>query len=297
MDALTLDQFAVFLTVVREGSFAAAARRMNRAQSTITYTIQKLEEQSGLVLFDRSAYRPVLTEAGTALLPRAKQILDDVDAYRRHVREITNGLEAVVTVVIDLHAPSDFLPRTLDGFRRAFPSVEIRIHNEPIAAAISALCERVADIGLLVEAMPLPAELERRSYGHVDVVPVAAPTHPLGQIKEQCSPEILRSYTQLVFSSGVDATNDRDDVHCVNCWRLNNLEMKRELILAGVGWGRLPRPTIAQDLAAWRLVELSPERLEGADVVSEFPLVLAYLKSRPLGPAARWLRQQFVTEA
>lgn len=297
MDALTLDQFSVFLTVVREGSFVAAARRMNRAQSTITYTIRKLEEQSGLVLFDRSAYRPVLTEAGNALLPRAKQILDDVDAYRRQVREITNGLEAALTMVIDLNAPSDFLPGTLDAFSRTYPSTEIRIRMEPVAAAITALRDGVADVGFLVEETRLPEDLERRVYGRVDLVSVAAPTHPLGQIKGQCSPEMLRGYTQLVFSAGFDKTGGHDDgAHCVGCWRLNNLEIKRELILAGVGWGRLPRPRVADDLKAGRLVELRRERLKRTDRGSGLPLVLAYLKGRPLGPAARWLTQQFVTQ-
>src|SRR5579863_2120874 len=97
MDALSLDQFAVFAAVVEEGSFAAAARRMNRAQSAITYAIQKLEEQSGLPLFDRSSYRPALTKAGEALLPRAQRILSDLDEYRLHARQMTKGLEDEVS--------------------------------------------------------------------------------------------------------------------------------------------------------------------------------------------------------
>ncbi len=70
LDGLTLDQFAVFVTVVEEGSFSAAARKLGRAQSAITYTVQALEAQTGTDLFDRSAYRPKLTPAGRALLPR-----------------------------------------------------------------------------------------------------------------------------------------------------------------------------------------------------------------------------------
>src|SRR6202166_2724863 len=93
MEALSLDQFAVFAAVVEEGSFAAAARRMNRAQSAITYAIQKLEDQSGVELFDRSAYRPVLTQAGTALLARAQRILAEIEQYRLHARQMTMGLE------------------------------------------------------------------------------------------------------------------------------------------------------------------------------------------------------------
>jgi DNA-binding transcriptional LysR family regulator len=71
LNGLTLDQCLVFTTVAAEGSFSATARRMNRAQSAVTYASQKLEAQLGLLLFDRSGYRPVLTEAGAALLPRA----------------------------------------------------------------------------------------------------------------------------------------------------------------------------------------------------------------------------------
>jgi hypothetical protein len=61
MDALSLDQFAVFAAIAEEGSFAAAARRLNRAQSAITYAIQKLEDQTGVPLFDRSACHRIAT--------------------------------------------------------------------------------------------------------------------------------------------------------------------------------------------------------------------------------------------
>ena len=47
-----------------EGSFSKAAKKLNRAQSAGTYGIQKLEAQIGIPLFDRTAYRPALTEAG-----------------------------------------------------------------------------------------------------------------------------------------------------------------------------------------------------------------------------------------
>ena len=58
MDSLTLDQIQIFLTVFDEGSFSKAAKKLNRAQSAITYGIQKLEAQIGMSLFDRTAYRP-----------------------------------------------------------------------------------------------------------------------------------------------------------------------------------------------------------------------------------------------
>ena len=71
----TLDQLTIFLTIVEAGGFAAAARRLNRANSVISYAIANLEAQLGLALFDREAAKsPVLTEAGRVMLAQARVI-------------------------------------------------------------------------------------------------------------------------------------------------------------------------------------------------------------------------------
>src|ERR1700687_5373409 len=84
MDALTLDQIRVFLSVVDEGSFPKAAKSLQRAQSAVTYAIRKLEAEIGVPLFDRSAYRSVLTPAGRVLLTRAPHILCNPTKDARH---------------------------------------------------------------------------------------------------------------------------------------------------------------------------------------------------------------------
>src|SRR3954470_18019573 len=147
MDSLTLDQFAVFATVVAEGSFAAAARRMNRAQSAVTYAIQKLEEQSGVVLFDRSSYRAELTEAGRALLPRARRILDDVAHLRLQAAGVSQGLEAELSLVVDAFVP-DTLAGALKEFREAFPLVTLRITVEFFQATRTALLDGTVDLAM-----------------------------------------------------------------------------------------------------------------------------------------------------
>lgn len=77
----TLDQLQIFLAIVETGSFAAAARRLGRATSVISYAIANLEAQLGLELFDRGAARtPQLTEAGRAVLADARSIAS-LDAW------------------------------------------------------------------------------------------------------------------------------------------------------------------------------------------------------------------------
>uniref|UniRef100_UPI00195497BF LysR family transcriptional regulator n=1 Tax=Stenotrophomonas maltophilia TaxID=40324 RepID=UPI00195497BF len=71
----TLDQLHVFLTVVDVGSFAGAARKLNRATSVISYAIANLEAQLGVSLFDRETTRkPQLTLAGRAVLAEARSV-------------------------------------------------------------------------------------------------------------------------------------------------------------------------------------------------------------------------------
>src|SRR5712675_543135 len=100
MGTPTLDQLQVFLTVVETGSFAAAGRRLKRATSAVSYAIANLEMQLGIALFDRERTRkPALTEAGRALLSKARAVSGEIDDLRATVKGLLGGLEAEVALV------------------------------------------------------------------------------------------------------------------------------------------------------------------------------------------------------
>jgi len=122
MTSVTFDQLRVFVTIVNEGSFAAAARHLHRTQSAITYAIHKLEEQSGLELFDRNSYRPSLTKAGRSLLPFARKVLSDVAEYQLRAEGISRGLEASLAVSISQFAPQQPVLDALFRFQQTFPN-------------------------------------------------------------------------------------------------------------------------------------------------------------------------------
>ncbi|MFQ1701161.1 LysR family transcriptional regulator [Loktanella agnita] len=131
MDAITLDQCTVFLSIVEEGSFAAAARKLGRAQSAITYAIQKLEDQTGVLLFDRQAYRPTLTEQGRALLPRVRRVLDDVGEFRVQAQSMAQGVEAELALVVETFLPLSLIATALQKFQERYPMVQLRINAVP----------------------------------------------------------------------------------------------------------------------------------------------------------------------
>src|SRR6202007_2667559 len=103
----TIDQLKVLLTVVETGSFTAAAKRLRRAVSAISYAIATLEFQLGIALFDREGSRtPKLTGAGAAVLAKARVIAVGMDDLRASVRSLLGGVEAEITVVVDVMLPS-----------------------------------------------------------------------------------------------------------------------------------------------------------------------------------------------
>ncbi len=102
----SLDQLKVFLMVVETGSFAAAGRKLGRATSAISYAIANLELQLGLPLFDRESTRkPILTEAGTAVLAEACMVTSGIDHLRAKVKGLLSGLEAEVALAVDIMLP------------------------------------------------------------------------------------------------------------------------------------------------------------------------------------------------
>lgn len=289
MDAVTLDQFLVFATVADEGSFSAAARKLGRAQSSVTYAVQKLEDQTEGLLFDRSNYRPTLTESGRALLPQARRVLAGFDDFRRTARSFTGGLEAEVHIAVDAFVPMEGIYAVLCEFSRTFADTAVRLHSaiaglDLYLARYPGASAFVPDLG-----MPNPAT-ERNSVGMVELVAVAAPDHPLSQIDGPLGSNDLAKYFQIVLSGQHFLPTDRNPgVHATRRWYADNLVIKRDLIRNGLGWGSLPRHLAADDLVSGSLVELTPGRWDGADQMPRIPYVLTRSQASAAGPASTWL--------
>ena len=287
----TLDQLRIFLAVVDQGSFAGAGRRLNRAVSVISYGIANLEAQLGLALFDREGTRkPELTVAGRALLAEARAIAAGVDGLRARVKGLLDGLEAEVGLAVDVMLPADRLGRLLRGFAERYPTVQLKLHVEALGAITAMVLDGTASVGLS-GPLALEAEgIEAMAAGSTEMVPVAAPGHPLAQMAV-IAPGAPRDHVQLVLSDRSRLTEGRDfGVVSRKTWRLADLSAKHALLREGVGWGSMPLTLIREDLAKGTLVRLNlPDR--GSEI---YRLSAIWRRDAPPGPAATWLRDQLV---
>jgi len=266
---------------------------MHRAQSAITYAVQKLEEQVGVTLFDRGGYRPALSEAGRALLPRAVRILEELATFGAQASSIAGGLEAEVSLVAESLFPTPKLVRILSDFQRKFPAVQIRVYVESLGATLEAVLEGRADLGIALEFAADHPDIDTIPMGEIELVPVAAPSHPLAKMRGKIQPQALREHVQLVLTDRSTLTRGREfSVFSPRTWRLADLGARHEMLLAGLGWGSMPIHMVADDIAAGRLRRLDIRRPDGRTKLARPGVVLARRKDRVLGPAGRWLSER-----
>ncbi len=289
----TLDQLRVFLTVVEVGSFAAAARKLHRATSVISYSIANLEMQLGVTLFDRETTRkPQLTDAGRTVLAEARTIANGVHGLRAKVKGLLQGLEAEVHVVLDVMLPAERVVDALKSFREEFPTVALHLHMEALGAVTERVINRGAVVGVSGPMNDGINGIERIGIGSVELIPVAAPNHPLAS-GEANVPGAGREHTQLVLSDRSRLTKDREFAVLSNrTWRLADLGAKHMLLREGIGWGNMPKPMIQEDLDSGRLVQLDLSEYASG----QYTFDAIYRTDVPPGPAARWLIERFVQQ-
>ncbi|MYN08070.1 LysR family transcriptional regulator [Pseudoduganella aquatica] len=286
----SLDQLRVFIAVIDHGGFAHAARALHRTQSVISYTIANLEEQLNIALLDRSKRKPTLTEAGRALLADARAVSMKVDSMRSRAKALSAGLEAEVSLVVDVMFPTCLLVRILNDFQQTYPTVAMRLRTEALGAVTQLVLERVCHIGICGGVIAPPDAIERRAAGEVTMMPVCAPDHPLAKIEGKIPAAALRDHMQLVLTDRSQLTAGKDfGVVGLRNWRLGDLASKHALLRGGLGWGSMPHALIYDDLSNGRLVQL--DIADGK--AFQYPLFVIHRSDEEPGPAGRWLMQQF----
>ena len=292
IDALTLDQLRVFAAVADTGSFRPAAKQLSRVQSAVSHAIANMETQLGLRLFDRGGHRPVMTPEGQALLANARDILLRVDAMRARAQGLGEGVELELSLVVDTLYPLAQVGAALNRLRADYPSVATRVAVLPLGGPIAALLDGSHQLGIIAGEHFRHPRIAMQALSSVQMVAVVASSHPLAARVADgpplATPE-LADHLQVVQIDPSTLSAGRDfAVLSPQTCRVSGQDTKHALILAGVGWGRLPLWLVERDLAEGRLLRLPTGSLgRGSQVATE--IYLAHRIDQPLGPAARTL--------
>ena len=287
---LTLDALTVLEAIDRKGSFAAAADELHRVPSAITYAVQKLEEDLGVRLFDRSGHRASLTDAGRELLREGRHLLRAATELESRVKRVATGYEVELRIAVGDLIPLERLYPVLHEFYRQACGTRLRLLTEVYGGAWDALVTGRADlvIGAPGEG-PAGGGYSTRPLGTVQWQFMVAPTHPLAVAPEPIPPEEILKHRSVAAADSSRNLPPRTSGLLSGQDVLTVPDMRDKIAFqcAGLGVGYLPEHMTRAEVAAGRLV--------AKQVMESKPGAQALIAWRTAdsGMALRWFLERF----
>lgn len=175
---MELHQLRYFVAAAEAGSISRAAQRCRVAQPSLSQQIRKLEDALGSPLFDRMGRGVALTDAGRALLPRARRILQEVhDARDSLDTDIERGSGVFSIGAIPTVAPY-LLPEAFARFREEFPDAAVTVREDFTEHLLEAIADNELDVAIM--STPVEHELvEHEVIGSEPLLVVAPAGTPL----------------------------------------------------------------------------------------------------------------------
>ena len=284
---VTLEQWRVLQAVVDFGGFAQAAEALHRSQSSISYAVQRLQEQLGAKLLHIVGRKAELTEVGKVLLRQSRQLLDNASQLEGMARIINTGRESEIRLVVDAAYPTRDLIDVLKQFEPLSHGTRVQLKEVILSGAEETLQSGSAD--LVITAF-LPQGFLGDLLTEIDFLAVAHPSHALHHMQRELVARDLQGELQVIISdSGAIQQRDVGWQDAEHRWTVSKIETAVDTISHGLGFAWLPEHLIEKQLQA-RTLKALPLR-EG----QRYQVQLYLVKGRPNrpGPATEQLAELF----
>lgn len=281
---ITLDQWNVLVSVVESGGYAKAAERIHKSQSTLTYSIKKLESLLGVKAFELKGRKAVLTNTGELLYRRAKLLLEDSSRLEKAAGELARGWEAEIRIAADIIFPTWLLLKCFAEFCAERPETHLELYETVLGGTDEALAARRVDFAI---GSNIPQGFAGDVLMPVRALCVAAPTHPLHLLGRTLTLEDLRRHRHIVIrDSGVQRVRSAGWLNELRL-TVSNKATAIHAVSTGMGYAWYPEESVRAELERGALKAL-PLR-EGAEKAGT--LFLAFADREAAGPGALRLAQ------
>jgi DNA-binding transcriptional LysR family regulator len=289
--AITLDALRVLDAIDRKGSFGAAAEALFKVPSALSYTVQKLESDLSVVLFDRSKQKAQLTAAGRLLLEQGRQLLQAANAIEEAVQQLESGWETRLRIAIDTVLPVAPLLQQISAFNQLDKQVAITISEEVLGGTWDALIAERCDLALGASGDLPKGIFEYRPMGEVEFVFAVAREHPLGFHKGAIDAAAIAAFPTIVIADSSLSSPGRSSglLESRQIIRVPNVTAKIQAQVLGVGVGFLPKHLIHAEIARGDLVIL-----DCSVPRPNIPLYMAWRKNNS-GKALHWFLEHCTT--
>jgi DNA-binding transcriptional LysR family regulator len=271
-----------FVSVAELNSFSLAADALHITQPAISKRIRSLEEQLDSRLFDRHNRTLSLTDAGIALLPKARSILQLMDDTELSIRNMHTQVEGTLHLGTSHHIGLHRLPPYLKSFVSNFPEAELNLSFMGSELANKAILQRKVELALTTLETQTPEELEAHVLWHDDMIFVCGNHHVLASNQSPTLKD-LNEYLAILPENDtitfrlLAAEFEKHNMTLKSPMPTNYLETIKMMVSVGLGWSLLPKSMVDDSLHTLNIEDIHIDR----------PLGLVHLKDRTLSNAAK----------
>ncbi len=287
--AITIDALKVLDAIDRKGSFAGAANELFRVPSAISYTVQKLEEDLNVAIFDRTGHRAALTPAGRYLLQEGRTLLEAAENLAHTTRQVAQGWETRLRIGFNSLLPAECLFPAVREFYELGVPVEVQLVEEVFAGSWDALQSRRVDLIVGADQISKPAgSFTTTPLGEMRFVYAIAPSHPLAAATQPLTEEDIAPFPAAVAA---DTSRSLPPGHAGIFRRqrtltVANIDQKIAVQQAGMAVGWLPEARVRDQLANGTLLALDVQE-------PRQPIMLHLARhSEDQGKALMWFWEQ-----
>jgi DNA-binding transcriptional LysR family regulator len=261
---ITLDALNVLDAIERKKSFAAAAHELFRVPSAISYTVNKLEDDLGVALFDRSKRKAELTAVGKMIIEQGRLILKATDELTHMAKQSANGWESELRICIDSILLFQPIYTLIAQFQQQYPWINIRVTEEVFGGTWDSLLANRTDLIIGATGEPYNSDFAIHTLGEIDFVFAIAKNHPLVNEQQPVSNKTIKQYPSVVVADSSRNQPGQSARLLDGQSRITvpTVEKKIEAHLLGLGVGYLPIHRIKEQLESGELVTLEPASYE-----------------------------------
>jgi DNA-binding transcriptional LysR family regulator len=256
---MNLNDLSLFIRVVETGSFTAAAESLNVQKSTISRRIAQLEDTLGIRLIQRTTRKLKLTPEGEELFNRAQPLVDDLEAVQDDISASKTELRGRLRLTMPTEIGVFMMNEVITSFMQTYPRLEVDVE---LSTRTVDLIEEGVDLALRLGPLPNSSLIARHIAGlhrGLFATPEYLEQHGMPQTPDdlahhQCI-SLLKPFDHLRFTNW----NDSEPVTMGGRLRTNSMSFVREMILQGMGVGRLPEVFCGELVKTGRIVRVLEE--------------------------------------
>lgn len=245
MAKVTLEQWRMLHAVVEHGGFAQAAEALHKSQSTVSYAVNKLQQQLDVEILIIKGRKAELTEAGKVLIRRSRSLLKESDAIEKVADSLSQDWEGRITLGVDVIFPPQLLSTCLKRLSSECQQTHIELVETALSGTTDMLATGQAD---LVISGLVPQGFMGEPLMKVTFKAVAHKDHPLHQLDRPLSLDDLRQHRQIVIRDSGIKRVDAGWLEATERWTVSHISTSVRMISQGLGFAWLPTAHVEQEM-------------------------------------------------